>query len=66
MNEYMTIDDFNQENRNILEQGVNLLRYGLKEDEIDGFIDACINNTNMAKFINHKMDIWGPGLGYEG
>lgn len=45
------IDDFNgcdQKHREILEQGINLLRYGFKEKDINDFIDACVANTDMA------------------
>ena len=60
-----TIDDFNQEYRDLLEQGINLLRYGLEEDEIEEFINACIKETEMDKYINSHMNIWGAGQEYE-
>ena len=60
-----TIDDFNQTNRNILEQGINLLRYGFNADEIKGFLKAAADDPELADFIIGHMSVWGPGLGYE-
>ena len=37
-------DITNLGDRDILEQGINLLRYGLQEKDIDAFIEACLNN----------------------
>ena len=58
-----TIDDL--ESRSLLEEGINLLRYGLKENEIDDFISACINEPDIARLINHKMDVLGTGLSFD-
>lgn len=60
-----TIDEFDQTNRNILEQGINLLQYGFNADEIKEFLKAGAEDTELADFIIEHMSIWGPGLGYE-
>lgn len=59
------ITEFNQEYRDVLEQGINLLRYGFDNDEIREFFEAVRKEPEMAEFINQKMSIWGPGNGYE-
>ena len=59
-----TIDDFDQTHRGILESGINLLRYGMDEDSIEEFMDAARKDPELASFINERMNIWGPGLGY--
>lgn len=64
-NEEQHITDFNQEHRSILEQGINLLRYGFDEEQIREFMEAVRKEPEMAEFINQKMNTWGPGLEYE-
>ena len=65
LDEEQDINDFNQEYRNILEQGINLLRYGFNEEQIREFLEAVRKEAEMAEFINQKMNTWGPGLEYE-
>lgn len=52
----ITIDDYNCEYRSILEQGINLLRYGLSEEEIEEFLEAARKEPEMASFINRHMN----------
>ena len=65
LDEEQDINDFNQEYRNILEQGITLLRYGFNEEQIREFLEAVRKEAEMAEFINQKMNTWGPGLEYE-
>lgn len=58
----ITIDDYNCEYRNIMEQGINLLRYGLSEEEIEEFLEAARKEPEMASFINRHMNCGVLGL----
>lgn len=59
------IDDFDQKNRSILEQGINLLRYGMNEDGIKQFFTAVREDPEMAEYISTHMNVWGSGFEYE-
>ena len=60
-----TIKDFESKYRDILEEGINLLRYGFSDNQIREFMVAVRKDPELADFITEKMNIWGPGLEYE-